>query len=144
MGGFIKFLGLILLFCSCTAAGFWKAAALRRRVKTLDAVDTALSELSRRVASDGRERQFLLAETITKRGLSAENPFLSADDRKMLAEFLLSFGSGDAETEQHRIALCRGNLHEQRNAAKRAADERARLYRVTGFCMGAAGCIFWL
>ncbi len=144
MAFFIKGCGMVLLLVSCTLAGFRKAAWLQRRVRVLDEIDAALEELAQRLQSDGRERNALLTETFGKRGLLSSQTVLSAEDRSMLTEFLSTFGGGDPTTEQKRIALCRSLFHERRNAAKSQADERARLYKVIGICVGCAGCLFWL
>ncbi len=146
MASVVKWCGMILLFCSCTLAGFRKAAVLQRRVKRLEHADAALEELEQLVRSDGRERAVLLRETLGRHGLLESGKVLLFDpeDRRILQDFLTAFGGGDTETECRRIGLCRALLRQQAKAARKIADERARLYKVTGLCLGTAGCIFWL
>lgn len=142
----VKWCGMLLLFCSCAFAGFQKAAALRKRVKLLDAVDEALEELDQLIKADGRERNILLRETFGKRHLLLEGTSVLQDgeDRRLVDTFLADFGKGDIAGECRRIALCRGLLQLRREAARKTVAERSRVYQVTGICVGAAVCIFWI
>ncbi|MCQ2448755.1 MAG: stage III sporulation protein AB [Clostridia bacterium] len=142
----VKWCGMLLLFCSCTLVGFQKSAALHKRVKLLDTVDEALEELEQLVRCDGRERACLLRETFGKRGILENSVALLQDDedRRLVETFLREFGRGDAAGECKRITLCRGLLQLRRKSARQLENERSRVYRVAGICLGAAGCIFWI
>lgn len=145
----IKGLGLITVFAVCTAFGFSRAAALKRRAAELEDICCRLRELGQYLRYEGVERMRLVqktfagsdAVTVLNGGISIAEGIFAPQDRQLLEEFFQKLGSSDVTAECERVELYVGLLSRQQEIAAKNAAEQGKLYRTMGLCAGAAGCL---
>lgn len=148
----IKLLGFALIFSACALIGTYKSLALKNREQRLLEIKGCFEELSARLLYDGSERTQLIESVFVGKGIvELENGIfkvtdcgISADDKKLLAEFLSAFGSADTKSEYERIKLYTSLTEKNLSNAASENSKLSRLYRTLGICFGAAVCLILL
>lgn len=146
-----KLSGMFLIFAVCTAFGFLKAAALKKRAEKLLNFSRSVAELGERIRSGGGEIKGLLAVcfsdgmlNIKDDGLSVDDSFLKKEDTALIEEFFGVLGMNDIHSEYERT-LAYSELIKARHAEAYAEyREQSRLYRSIGPLSGIFICIFFL
>lgn len=142
----VKTVGLVMIISASTLLGFLKARELINREKTLFKIYLCLTDLRERIRLDGGELNRLLRQSFagtdfTEGGIPKIKG-LSADDIKLLEEYIQSAGMADTLAECDRAQLYAEIFLKRREAAKNQADRLCRLYRTLGFMCGIFICIF--
>lgn len=142
-----KLLGMLMLFMSCTAFGFYRAISLENRYKRLDKICRCMDELYNRILHSSGEIDRLMyasfgesADSLIEKEKTLE--ILKHEETELLSEFLSSLGSGDTESECSRIMLYKSLFEACRDSASRDCESGCRLWRTAGICVGVATCIF--
>lgn len=142
-----KLLGMLLLFVSCAAFGFFKAASFERRHKRLDMICRCMDELYCRILHSSGELDPLMRasfgeprDSLIERECGAG--ILKREELELLTEFVSSLGSSDTESECSRILLYKSLFEARRDGARASCESGCRLWRTAGVCVGIAGCIF--
>ncbi len=137
-----KAVGLIVILCTCTAAGFLKAVSLKNRLEGLKTIKNGLSKLKERLRLHGGDKQRLINACFSSPPETLSD--LKKSDKALWCEFLSDFGKGDTQQECDRckayIALFEGLI----TTAAGEYNEQQKLYKSLGFLSGVFICIFFL
>ena len=151
MSVLLKGLGLVFVFCSCCAFGFYESGKLKKRVSRLSLFVCALTEYAQRVRVGTEEIDRLLClsfgqETVrrTAEGFALTCPFSKKEDEKLATEFFCNIGMGNAEQEYERAKLYTALFSKRLEEAEKDARERCRLMKTLGVLSGCFLCIFLL
>lgn len=147
MNTVFKLLGMLMLFMSCAAYGFFKAALLEQRYKRLDRICRCMDELHSRIFHSSLELDRLMYASFgeSRDSLVAREQsvgMLKCEETALLEEFLSALGSGDTESECSRILLYKSLFEAHRDSALSDCESGCRLWRTAGICVGVATCIF--
>lgn len=146
----IKLSGLALIFLSSSLFGFYKARLLGARVKTIGGIIGSLSCLKEQIEYGGGELGSILplcfsdtdAVCIDTDGIKVSSSILTAEDKGILDDLFAVLGSADSATECSRIERCLSLLKRQYHTAQDELNQKGKLWRSGGVCLGAAICIF--
>ena len=151
MNVLLKITGLIFVFFSCCACGFYQSEKLKKRVVRLSDFVRAVHEYAQRVRVGTEEVERLLflcfgEEEIrrTENGFSLTCAFMKKEDEQLAREFFCNIGMGSAEEEYERAKLYTVLFSERRGQAEKDAQERCRLMKTLGVSVGCFLCIFLL
>ena len=144
-----KFTGLLLIFCTFSAGGFIKSAALNKRTEKLAEISRSLNKLAGYIRAEKGEIGKLITLCFTPDVLYTENSkikletaYLEKADIEMLNEFLKNLGVQDSESEYNRTVMYSELLAKQHSAAEEKSLSLCRLYRISGVLCGLFICIF--
>lgn len=144
-----KFTGLLLIFCTFSASGFIKAAALNKRTEKLAEISRSLNKLAGYIKAEKGELGKLIALCFNFDILHTENSdykletaYLEKEDIEILNEFLKNLGIQDSESEYNRTVMYSELLAKQHSAAEKKSLSLCRLYRISGVLCGLFICIF--
>lgn len=146
-----KLLGLIMILCASSLAGFAKSMRLRQRYKTLCEIYRSMSDLKERIRVSSGEIGRLV-------GLSFQNDIASFNggsfkinavglekgDISLLDDFFNDLGMSDAESECERTGLYMNLVRKKCDEAEKKCAELCKLYDTLGILCGIFICIFFL
>lgn len=146
-----KLLGLIMILCASSLAGFAKSMCLKQRYKTLCEIHRSMSDLKERIRVSSGEVERLV-------GLSFQNDIASFNrgsfkinaaglekgDISLLNDFFSNLGMSDAESECERTELYMSLVHKKCDEAEKKCGELCKLYDTLGILCGIFICIFFL
>ncbi len=146
---FLKFLGLVLIFISSAAFGFYKSFSLRQKQKNLLKICKSVSLLGDLIRTSGAEKNELLEKAFGEDFLSKISNCpsllkLEKNSLSLLGEFLNSFGSGDAEAEYNRSKAYCELFYKEYYHLEEQNSSQCKLYSSLGVLFGIGLCIFFL
>ena len=151
MNVLLKGLGLICVFFSCCACGFYESEKLKKRVARLSYFVRAVTEYAQRVRIGTEEVERLLFLCFGEKeikhtgdGFALSRAFPKKEDEKLAEEFFCNIGMGSAEQEFERAKLYTVLFSKRQEEAEKDARERGRLMKTLGVSVGAFLCIFLL
>ena len=150
----------VILFLSCAAAGAVNAERYRLRLAGLEALTGDLKELADslkyeradvsatvlKLAERGCLKKFWKEFSVQLRSNSVSEAYRNAlsalplpdKEREILDGFMLSFGSGDIETELSRLELTSKRMESAYNSEKARLENRIRLSGTLSVLLGVA------
>ena len=146
-----KVLGLLMIFCASTLAGFLKSMHLRKRYKTLCEIYRSMSDLKERIRLGSGEIGRLIRLSFDGGTVDysvgvfkINSPWLESGDITLLNDFLKDIGMSDAESECERTELYMNMLNKKCSEAEKKCGELCKLYSTLGILCGIFICIFFL
>lgn len=143
-----KAVGMLLLFCAMSLAGLSRALRLKARLRAFEKIISGLDMLDCRLKYESTERQRLLSEAFdsdilifSRDAPQLNSAVLSPEEAMPFFELLSDFGSGSAEAEHRRIALCRELIYTKMKSAERDCGKLSKVYCSLGLSAGAALCL---
>ncbi len=137
-----KAIGLIVILCVCTAAGFIKAFALKNRLENLKKIKNGLSKLKERLRLHSGDKQRLIKVCFSTPPETFSD--LKKADKALWCEFLCDFGKGDTQQEYDRCKAYIALFDSSITMAEAEYNEQQKLYKSLGFLSGIFICIFFL
>ncbi|MBR2488905.1 MAG: stage III sporulation protein AB [Clostridia bacterium] len=138
-----KAAGLGILFICCSAAGFLKSSALKKRADKLSCFIKNLQELSERIRSGEGEIKQLCSICFEKNLGEFENgrfsfskDFLTKEDISLLSEFFENLGMRDSLREYERCMLYKKLIENKQSDAEGDFRSLSGLYNTLGVLCG--------
>lgn len=151
MPALFKLSGLLLLFLSCSAFGFWRSFCISKRAQKLEQITRSCFELGARIKTEKKELSRVISLCFSKETVFIKNErpvlnksFLENRDIELLEEFFASFGMRDKASEYERVKLFCAILEKESSFAGEKAKKLCRLYNTLGLLFGLSICIFFL
>lgn len=146
---FLKFLGLVLVFASSAAFGFYKSFSLKQKQKNLLKICNGISLLGELIRTSKAEKNELLEKALGEEFfLKITNcPSLLKLEKSTLSlldEFLSGFGSGDVEAEYNRAKSYSKLFYKEYSHLEEQNLSKCKLYSSLGVLLGIGLCIFFL
>lgn len=146
-----KFSGLIIIFISCAAFGFFKSYCLKKRADKLASISRSVLELAARIRAEKTEIGKAIPLCFEKETVAIRKgkPFLNRtylenQDICLLEEFFGSIGKRDIDSEYERTQLFASLIEKESLSAAQKAKNLCRLYNSLGVLFGIFVCIFFL
>lgn len=146
-----KGVGLLLIFTVCSAFGFLKSTALRKRAERLSEWARCISRLSEYIRADKSEIDSLIKKCFgtdraffTDNGIRFDKGFLKAEDTAILDELFSVLGTADAEGEYRRTLMYSALVEKQARLAEDECGKLCKLYSVLGVLGGIFICVFFI
>lgn len=158
----IKLLGAIMLICSATTIGFLFSKRLNNRKKFLMSFESFLSSVQTYIRYDNSRIETVIEKSLGDESLDSlkeavckdlDKPFstrfknwtknlspflgLTTDDKRLLDEFGAELGVTDLNGQIKHIELYKTLFSKAVNEAQSEITQKSKLYKMTGFCMGA-------
>ena len=142
----LKFFGVLMIFVSCAALGFFKAFSLGARVKSLKQIYAGLDLLYIRISQTNDELPKVLKTcfsdcrciTIDRHKALILKDCLKPSDITVLEELFSTLGSGNKESECAKISLCKTQIEKNLLLAEKTYLEGAKIWQTLGVCTGLA------
>ena len=146
-----KWVGLLIIFSVCSAAGLLKSVKLAKRADKLNSIARSVSVLAEHIRGDSREIEQLIFicfsrdTAIFKNGkIEFEKQNMNEEDIALAEEFAKEFGSRDIVGEYERTKMYAGLFKKQGELAEAQCLKLGRLYSTLGVLGGVFICIFLL
>lgn len=147
-----KCLGIIILFISLSALGFYAATKTERHLKVTGEFIAYITELRDRILYEGSELSVLIQKVFGQSPLielkdgkiTVTDCGINKTERKIVEDFFIKLGSTECQGEISRAELCISLLRDEQSRTASQTAEKSKLYRILGVCGGILGCILFI
>ena len=144
-----KVSGLLIILTVFSAAGYLKAAALKKRVQKLNALCISASKFGELARAGLGEVSDLIPKSFEEEIIRIaggkpvlDSSYLKKEDIEIIDAFLNDIGMSDREAEYRRTGTYTALFEKQLNCAEKESDQLYKLYSSLGFLLGLSVCIF--
>ena len=144
-----KVSGLLIILTVFSAAGFLKAAALKKRVQKLNSLCISAAKFGELARAGLGEVSDIIPRSfdeeiihITGGKPALDSSYLKKEDVEIINAFLSDMGMSDREAEYRRTGTYTVLFEKQLNCAQKESDQLYKLYCSLGILLGLSVCIF--